>query len=83
MHFRSQKEKNKRRNTRTSNRTCVSGPGVPVRVEMRVGGRWWLKHVSGVPVGIEMHCWGVIGSQNLCLGVETRRWRVETGGWGV
>ena len=36
--FQSQKEKNKRRNTHMSNHTCVSGPGVPVGVEMQAGG---------------------------------------------
>ena len=40
--------------------------------------------MSGVPVRIEMHCWGVVGSRNLCLGVEKHvdgGWKHVDGGW--
>ena len=58
MHFRSQKEKNKKRNTRTSNRTCILGPGVPVGVEMRAGGSLVVKTCV----------WGASQDQNALLG---------------
>ena len=41
---------------------AFQGLGCQSGLKCRLGGRWWLKHVSGVPVGIEMHCWGVVGS---------------------
>ena len=56
--FQSQKGKNKRRNTRTSNRTCVSGPGVPVGVEMQAEGSLVVKTCV----------WGVSRDQNALLG---------------
>ena len=37
---------------------AFQGLGCQSGLKCGLGGRWWSKHVSGVPVRIEMHCWG-------------------------